>query len=68
MKNIKKSNSDISTENDKNTFFGISSDEQLTISEWQEKVIKYVDKNHIWLNSFSCVNPTKDFCEQLGSR
>lgn len=37
------------------------SETRLTQKEWQEKVINKVKENHIWLNGFSCINPTDKF-------
>lgn len=31
-----------------------------------DDVLRAVKANHIWLNAFSCVNPTPKFCEDLG--
>jgi hypothetical protein len=32
----------------------------------KDDVAIYAIKNHIWLNAVSCINPTKEYCEQLG--
>lgn len=31
-----------------------------------QDVLDMVEDNHIWLNAFSCVDPTPKFCEDLG--
>lgn len=29
-------------------------------------VFKKATENHLWLNAFACINPTPEYCEQIG--
>lgn len=31
-----------------------------------EDVVRLVEENHIWLNAFACINPSKEQCEEVG--
>lgn len=33
---------------------------------WARDVVKAARGNHIWVNAFSCVRPTEQFCADLG--
>ena len=35
--------------------------------QYTEDVLKSVKYNHIWLNAFSCINPTEEFKLQLAN-
>jgi hypothetical protein len=38
----------------------------MTKEEYAQKAFEMAESNHIWLNAFSCINPSKEFCENLG--
>ena len=31
-----------------------------------KNILESVEHNHIWLNAFACISPTKEFCEKVG--
>lgn len=32
----------------------------------RDEILKMADDNHIWLNAFSCINPTEKFLQDVG--
>ena len=36
-------------------------------TESDQNILKKVNDNHIWLNAFSCINPTDDFKKEVGA-
>lgn len=36
------------------------------ITPAQQRILDAVASNHIWLNAMQCINPTPEFCEQIG--
>jgi hypothetical protein len=46
---------------------GLSDDEEREQSAaWEATALAAVRSNHIWLNAFSCIRPTDEFCASLG--
>ena len=37
-----------------------------TNKELKEAVLEMCQENHVWMNAFNCINPTKEFAQQLG--
>jgi hypothetical protein len=38
-----------------------------SISDFSSAALrKRAEGNHIWLNGFSCIRPSKEFCEEVG--
>jgi len=37
-----------------------------TTEDWEARALRSARNNHIWLNAFSCVRPTEEFCAALG--
>jgi hypothetical protein len=35
-------------------------------TRYEKDVLKSARGNHVWLNAFSCINPTKEFLEDTG--
>ncbi len=34
--------------------------------EYEQDVVRSAEKNHLWINAFACVRPTKELCETIG--
>ena len=34
--------------------------------EYEQDVVRSAEENHLWINTFACVRPTKEFCESIG--
>jgi len=42
------------------------SEEIKTKEDYIKAAFEMAESNHIWVSAFSCINPSKDFCEKLG--
>ncbi len=40
----------------------------MSVSKEEKKILEKTEENHIWLNAFSCINPTDDFKKQVGEQ
>lgn len=36
------------------------------VSDYANQVLEKVSQNHLWLNAFSCINPSNDFKRSIG--
>lgn len=38
----------------------------MTETEYKDLVYQQAEQNHIWLNAFSCINPSDQFLKEVG--
>ena len=36
------------------------------MTKYEKDVLRSAQQNHIWLNAFQCINPSKEFCAEVG--